>query len=258
MFNHPSQAEPYLPTFSEELLLHARLAVAASQVLIRRMPHDRVSDVHHTTLHANAEYSNLIENETREQYIDAHKSAEAGLDHIGSIGTDALSAVALQDLHRALFSPIHTTGLSPGELRNINVRIQRHIPPQWESIPLFLERTNAVYWKKWNNLEHLLIVAAAAHHRLQWVHPFADGNGRCIRLQSQLALRPLGSHFWSLSRALWHQREKYYEMLSVADTHRTSDLDGRGNLSQQCLTTWCKFFIESCHQEITLAASQFE
>jgi Fic family protein len=33
-----------------------------------------------------------------------------------------------------------------------------------------------------------ILAAAAAHHRLLWIHPFADGNGRVARLMSHASL----------------------------------------------------------------------
>jgi Fic family protein len=37
-----------------------------------------------------------------------------------------------------------------------------------------------------------LVAIAAAHHRLLWIHPFADGNGRVARLLSHALLRRAG------------------------------------------------------------------
>src|SRR6266481_196053 len=47
-----------------------------------------------------------------------------------------------------------------------------------------------------------LLSAAAGHHRLLWIHPFVDGNGRVARLMSHALLLRLGvgSSLWSVSR----------------------------------------------------------
>jgi Fic family protein len=48
------------------------------------------------------------------------------------------------------------------------------------------------------------LAAAAAHHRLAWIHPFLDGNGRLIRLKSHAILLDAldtGS-VWSIARGL--------------------------------------------------------
>lgn len=252
MFNHHSQAEPYLPAFSEELLAQARGVVQDAQDLLRCVPRDGASEIFQLTSHMNAKYSNLLESETGEKFIESHQGAEVALDKLGSIRSDALCTATLQEIHRELFKNIHPQSTRPGEFRLCNVKVQKHVPPEWESVPFFLRRIEAVYWKEWKNPAQFLIVAAAAHHRLQWVHPFSDGNGRSIRLQSQLALRSINSQFWSLSRAFWNHRDAYYQMLAMADSPRFSDLDGRGNLSHQCLVDWCRFFIEICRSEIRL------
>lgn len=256
MFNHPSQAEPYLPAFTDELLELARGVVQDAHELLSCVPRDRVSEIVQSTSRQNAEFSNLLEGEDGEQLIESHHRAEIVLEKLWGTPSTVLGAAALQEIHHELFRQINLQGVQAGEFRTCNVKVQRHVPPEWESVPLFLRRADVVYCKEWRDAEKLLIAVAAAHHRLQWIHPFRDGNGRTIRLQSQLALRSLSSHFWSLSRALWSQRDAYYQMLAMADSSRYSDLDGRGNLSHQCLVDWCRFFIEICHSEIHLAMKE--
>ena len=34
----------------------------------------------------------------------------------------------------------------------------------------------------------IVLAAACAHHRLLWIHPFTDGNGRVARLMSNAML----------------------------------------------------------------------
>nr|WP_245414477.1 Fic family protein [Mycoplana dimorpha] len=47
-----------------------------------------------------------------------------------------------------------------------------------------------------------IIGVGASHHRLAWIYPFFDGNGRVSRLFSHALLRDLGigSELWSVSR----------------------------------------------------------
>lgn len=46
---------------------------------------------------------------------------------------------------------------------------------------------------------------AASHHRLAWIHPFLDGNGRVSRLFTDCFMRAIGLKsygLWSMSRDL--------------------------------------------------------
>jgi len=78
-----------------------------------------------------------------------------------------------------------------------------------------------------------IIGVAASHHRLLWIHPFIDGNGRVTRLLSHALLRELdvGSELWSVSRGLARRVAEYKSSLQAADEPRRGDLDGRGNLT---------------------------
>lgn len=253
MFGHPGQAEPYLVPLTPDLLGLARLAAEDAGLLMQAVPAEQQSLCAQATAVANARCSNLLEGETGTDFIDAHMAAEAAMDRVDCVGQAGLGTAVLQEIHREFYGRVGAGQVVPGALRTVNVKVQRHVPPHWESVPAFLRRSDEVYLKSRRSLEELLIVAAVAQHRMLWVHPFRDGNGRAVRLQTQLVLRPLASRFWSLSYGLLCRREAYYRMLAAADSPRLSDLDGRGNLSQSRLVDWVKFFISVCHEEIRQA-----
>ena len=91
----------------------------------------------------------------------------------------------------------------PGEFRRRDVTVGGHLAPDWGSVPAFLKRAEEVYAAA-RGLSSKLIAIACAHHRIAWVHPFRDGNGRVVRLQSQAALiqHGAGSALWSVSRGI--------------------------------------------------------
>ena len=105
---------------------------------------------------------------------------------------------------------------------------------------------------------------AAAHHRFNYVHPFADGNGRVSRLMSHAMaqLSGIGAYgLWSISRGLARglkSRGEYKQMLDYADTPRQGDLDGRGNLSLKALNEFTLWFLRVCLDQVTFMASVFE
>lgn len=147
----------------------------------------------------------------------------------------------------------------PGELRKRDVAVGGHDAPAWQSVPHFLDRAEKVYCAV-HGLSSKLIAIACAHHRLAWVHPFRDGNGRVVRLQSQAALiqHGAGSVLWSVSRGLARDVQAYYDRLSDADAPRRGDLDGRGNLSEAGLAAFAKHFLATCLDQVTFMGKMLD
>jgi Fic family protein len=96
------------------------------------------------------------------------------------------------------------------------------------------------------------LTLAASHHRLLWIHPFRDGNGRVARLMSHaVTLDVLESGgLWSIARGLARNIEKYKAHLVNCDLSRRNDLDGRGNLSEEALVDFTRFFLQTCIDQI--------
>nr|WP_246344095.1 Fic family protein [Acidocella aromatica] len=74
----------------------------------------------------------------------------------------------------------------PGRFRHSDVAVGRHIPVSAPAIPRFLKRYEKVYSQL--GKAETVLATAAAHHRLAWIHPFVDGNGRVARLLSHAML----------------------------------------------------------------------
>jgi Fic family protein len=109
-----------------------------------------------------------------------------------------------------------------------------------------------------------IMMIAASHHRFNYIHPFADGNGRVSRLMSHAMAHAagIGAHgLWSVSRGLargLERRSEYKAMMDYADTPRESDLDGRGNLSQRALEDFVLWFLRVCLDQVTFMTGLFE
>lgn len=144
--------------------------------------------------------------------------------------------------------------IMPGTLRDFEVTVGKHQPPHYGSLHKLLARFEDFY----GNREaipptHQLVALAAAHHRLSWIHPFGDGNGRVARLYSHAWLircKVDASGLWSLSRGLARNRASYYAHLHSADSRRANDFDGRGNLSERALADFCVFFMQTMLDQI--------
>jgi len=148
--------------------------------------------------------------------------------------------------------------LIPGQLRDYMVDVGFHTPPDFAALPTFLDRFSEVYSSENILATNRLAAIAAAHHRLVWIHPFGDGNGRVARLHSHALLQQHGLDgrgLWTLSRGLARAQQVYYNRLHAADRPRENDYDGRGNLSERGLSEFCIFFLETILDQVTFMGS---
>lgn len=177
----------------------------------------------------------------------------------------ALFARACHEVfYNAIPAPLRLTSddekvVVPGAWREDNRYVGRHLAPAWQSVPRFMERIGKVYSRPDPNPVQRLTDIAAAHHRLAWVHPFVDGNGRVARIVSSALLYRDGVNqhrCWSLQAALARSLgggtvgEEYRAAMANADQPRMGSLDGRGNLSAKLLDRFCKFFLECASSEV--------
>lgn len=118
----------------------------------------------------------------------------------------------------------------------------------WPLRPPTCRSTSSERYSALPGLEQAIVGGACAHHRLVWVHPFPDGNGRAARLQTHLVLAGLGlTHgLWSPLRGIARDREQYYARLNNADLPRRNDLDGRGALSEEELVKFAAWLLDVC------------
>ena len=138
----------------------------------------------------------------------------------------------------------------PGEYRQRDVKVKRHVPVSPGVIPTFMERFERVY----SNLGRVtqIIGAACAHHRLLWIHPFLDGNGRVARLMSYAMLQEglQTESLWSVARGLARDETNYKSHMNNCDLPRRNDLDGRGQLSEEALADFVTFFLTTCIDQV--------
>jgi len=139
----------------------------------------------------------------------------------------------------------------PGIWRDVGVKVGQHIPPDPATLANFMEEWNTSYSKSVAG-ESALIGLMAAHHRLTWIHPFLDGNGRTARLHTHLGLCSLGltQGLWSPMRGLAREQKNYYGQLINADRDRQGDYDGRGVLTEKGLVEFIQFFMNICLDQI--------
>ena len=138
----------------------------------------------------------------------------------------------------------------PGAYRTHDVRIGRHVPVSPGAVERFMQRFHAAYSR--GGQADRMLGAACAHHRLLWIHPFLDGNGRVARLMSHAILvEHLNSGgVWSVARGLARSEGRYKQLLAACDEPRRGDRDGRGQLSEAALADFVDFFLEVCIDQV--------
>ncbi len=177
-----------------------------------------------------------------------------GADQLKWLHRELFNGLAEKDLHLADGTP-----LVPGEFRNRQVAVGRHEPPVASALDAFVVRWSEAYGCARRG-ELSLVAAAASHHRLAWIHPFLDGNGRVARLHTHLLLHAMGltKGLWSPLRAFARSEDRYKAFLQAADEHRCGDLDGRGNLTTQGLIDWIDYALEVWIDQVQFMTGQLD
>ncbi len=187
----------------------------------------------------------------------AHIAVQAWIDS-GGLRDRETTAAAVREIHQRFCEQIpeellwtvnpesgERMRVEPGKLRERDVKVWRHVPVSPGAVPRFMQRFEAVF-SALGRAESIL-ASASMHHRLVWIHPFLDGNGRVARLMSHahwLSVLDTGG-VWSIARGLARNVDTYRQLLANCDLQRRNDLDGRGNLSEEALAEFTRFFLET-------------
>lgn len=175
-----------------------------------------------------------------------------GLDYLGSIHRrfyERLPEHHRYTHHSGGFTDIH---VHPGRMRDANVSVdqgQTTHGPDVKELPQKLAEFAALYNPSNFHGDEKLIAAAAAHHRLTWLHPFRDGNGRVARLFISFYLSAINinkSNLWSINRGFSRKKNWYMINLQSADS---PDKKSNG-FDQEIFADFCAFFLESCLEQI--------
>lgn len=291
MFDRPVHMEPMFPR-EDKTLVDLVMKVYAEAAELAGMVHPITrQEIARLLRHINSYYSNRIEGEhttpadiekaVKREYSADEEKKRLQLLNVAHIEVQKLiderfnaveevpvcSTEFLCWIHKEFYDRVpegflniyhpdrkENIRMGPGELRKKNVKIGSHIPPKWEMVPDFLKRFENVYASDKVLGHKKLLIVAASHHRLAWIHPFLDGNGRVSRLFTYAFMRKVGIEsygLWTLSRGLARKGEDYKNMLAYADSTRKGDYDGRGNLSEKALTEFTAFFFEVADDQIS-------
>jgi Fic family protein len=296
LFTDPASMEPMLPEENNRQLEDISFDLIVKASSLAGQVHPTVSlAIGGLVRSMNCYYSNLIEgHDTHPCDIDralnrnlssrpkkralqleavAHIEVQKTIDEGRDDPSDPLTSAYALWLHREFCGRLPEEMLwveerethrrirvQPGELRNGEVEVGRHLPPAAAALPRFLARFEEAYNPRNLSKVRQVIAVAASHHRFAWIHPFFDGNGRVVRLMSHAKLKRLGigGSLWSVARGLARNVDRYKALLMAADEPRRNDLDGRGSLSQSALMEFCEFFLRTCVDQIEYMRSILE
>lgn len=299
----PSRIEPALldETNAEILDLVAELS-RASGALGNRLHARSAENLAELVRVMNCYYSNLIEGhnttpreieraiggeldeaeDRRNLQIEAraHIRLQRAIDRMHAEGTlpEPASLDFILGLHRDFYADAtepmllikagdRELHMTPGVMRSRpeeDVSVGQHLPPSSERVATFMDYFAEKYRFEKLGSGSRIIALPAAHHRLNFIHPFLDGNGRVSRLMSHaMALKAgIGAHgLWSISRGLargLESRGDYKLMMDHADMPRQGDLDGRGNLSRRALVEFTTWFLRVCLDQVVFMSGLFE
>jgi Fic family protein len=210
----------------------------------------------------------------------AHVRVQREVDRLYAVGDlpEPASTDFLRWLHRAFYRDApealltvrgaeRSFRMAPGEFRSRpehdNV-VGRHLPPSSGRVAAFMAHFERRFRLAPMGKGSRILAMAAAHHRLNYIHPFPDGNGRVSRLMSHaMGLQAgIGAHgLWSVSRGLargLESRSEYKRMMDHADSPRQGGLDGRGNLSARALTDFTEWFLRVALDQVAFMGRLFD
>lgn len=208
------------------------------------------------------DYSSDPERRVLQREAEAHVAVQRWIDE-GGLNAPATTQASICEIHRRFCESLpeellvvqrpdsdEILHVVPGSLREHDVKVGRLTPVSPGAVPRFLARFEQVYSELGRS--ETVLAAAAAHHRLAWIHPFLDGNGRVVRLMSYATLLQAldTGGIWSVARGLARRVSDYKRHLAACDERRHGDLDGRGNLSEAALGDFTAFFLETCLDQV--------
>ena len=202
----------------------------------------------HTTI---ADYvENRLESpHSRSEQLDEIRNIEQAMHYIDeAIGAGAeISEHFIRELHSLTVAGLNKEGdKTPGRYRLHSVAIAQssHLPPDAVHVPAYMQELVAFINQK-DKPKYDLMKIALAHHRFGWIHPFGNGNGRTVRLLTYALLVKYGFNVQAGGRVLnptvvfCNDRQRYYEMLSRADTGTDEGLEA-----------WCTYVLSGISTEL--------
>lgn len=139
-----------------------------------------------------------------------------GLDFILNLADNTkLNEELLLKLHKTCFGWIFPDWA--GKYRKMNVQTSTHKFPPFPEVPELTRNFFADLNERLNHQPDSVALIAWAQHRLVWIHPFKDYNGRTARLFSNLLMLRLNLPLAEIKVESEKDRQTYITALKAAD-----------------------------------------
>ena len=119
-------------------------------------------------------YARIQERNLLRQYDLLTNCIEIGLKK----GIESFDKYTLWALNYAAVANISQFG---GRYREEPICVGNHCPPHFKEVPNLMDRFFSLTHENWGIPDHPTWLAAFALWRLNWIHPFVEGNGRTAR-----------------------------------------------------------------------------
>jgi Fic family protein len=133
-------------------------------------------------------------------------------------GIESFDKYTLWSLNGAAVANIAQFG---GRFREQPIYVGNHIPPHFKDVPNLMDQFLSVIHENWDIMDHPTILPAYALWRMNWIHPFVEGNGRTARAACYylICLRNGGLLPGNkiVPERIRENRQPYYDALKEAD-----------------------------------------
>ncbi|MEH6808283.1 MAG: Fic family protein [Hyphomonas oceanitis] len=110
---------------------------------------------------------------------------------------------------------------SAGRYREEPIYVGSHVPPHFKDVPNAMDRFFSFIHENWHYQNHPTLIPAYALWRLNWIHPFVEGNGRTARAACYYLICARSGGLLPgkkiVPERIRENRQPYYEALKVAD-----------------------------------------
>jgi len=161
-------------------------------------------------------YAKVLEKNLLRQYDLLLDCIEIGLEK----GIEAFDKYTLWSLNAAAVANLAQFG---GRYRQEPIYVGSHRPPHYKDVNDEMDRFLAVIHENWTLGNDPMVLPAYALWRLNWIHPFVEGNGRtaraacyyliCLKYGDLLPGKKI------VPERIRDNRAPYYAALQAADKH---------------------------------------